>query len=181
MFEIDYKPHVILHYIPYVLSVWFLFILIAGGSRYRPSSLILSSSWVLYSYIMFSDLMTSGISHIEQMGILISVDFATALALTLFMVFDKAAWKYALVLVFAILCHTVVSYILTSGNSQNLRFMYIWYSELIILTCILQMIISYDGAIRAFRNVQMVLLRSVGDNNNFVQDLFVHKKREKRS
>lgn len=175
--DLDYNPHTILRYLSYFMAVWFLFILFLGTSRYRASSFVLSCLWLTYSYLMFNGMLKK-MSNIEGLGALINLDFSAGLALAIIMFADKTAWKHALVFVFAILCHTVVSYILTSGNSQGLRFMYIWYSELIILTCILQMIISYDGAIRAFHNVQQLLYGSSGNNNNFAQDLFEQPKRE---
>jgi len=119
----------------------------------------------------------------KQIGILINIDGAAALALTMFMFADKTAWKHSLILIFAVACHVVVSYMLTTGSSLGFDFIYHWYSELIILVCLLQLMVSHDGFIGAFDNVQALLSRFVFYCNNIKQgiSLLAQKTRDKKT
>jgi len=181
MFELDYKPHTILHYLSYFMAVWFLFLLVVGESRFKVTSFVLSAAWIVYSIIMYNDLLPESMSRVQQMGVLINIDGASALALTMFMFADRTAWKHSLILIFAVACHVVVSYMLTTGSSLGIDFVYHWYSELIILVCLLQLMVSHDGFIGAFDNVRALLCRFGFYCTNITQgvNLLVQKTRDK--
>lgn len=137
----------------YIIAAYFLFILIFGGKRNRIHAAIIFTSSALN--IMFQlPLAENAEQYIYNRNVFILWDGATALILTMFLLFDKEAWKQALLLAFATLCHTMIVYDLTIASSFISVFFYTWYNELIITVGILQMAISHNGLISALRNAR---------------------------
>ena len=69
------------------------------------------------------------------------------------------AWKHALILAFAALCHNMIIYDLTIHSSFISNSFYTWYDELIIMVGLLQMAISHNGLTNALGNVREHILR----------------------
>ena len=115
---------------------------------------------------------TDSESYIYNREIFTLLDGALALLMTMFLKLDKAAWKQALLLAFATLCHIMIT---LSIKNAHAGFFYTWYDELIITVGLLQMMVSYDGFISALSNLQELLLRTYHYFNRGYQGLFAHK------
>ena len=158
-----------------VLAAYFVFILIFGHSHQKVHAFILS----LFSFLGFllPDVGSNSISdYVRACSASMMLDGATALVLTMFMVFDKLAWKQALLLAFAVLCHVMIIYDLTIESSVFSNFFYDWYDELIIAVGFLQMMVSFDGFARAFGNLRELLYRVSDYMHRVSQGLSVQEK-----
>ncbi len=96
----------------------------------------------------------------------------------MFLAYDKVAWKQALLLAFAVLCHSMIIYDLTISSSLFSAFFYDFYDELIIMIGLLQMMVSYDGIVSAFSNLQKLLHRTIFYIHGFSKGLPTQKKRK---
>lgn len=173
----------------YIVAIWFLLLGISN-KEYRPSSAIL---FVIYSFNIISDFlgMTVSMSYNEWLLYMIKLDGATAIMLTMVLTIDKHAWKQALILSFAVVCHFMISlyFITDSSKLESVSFIfYEYYDELIILTAILQMVVSLDGMVKginsAFRFIQSSLLRNHTSWGCRFQSSYIYikqKKSEKRT
>lgn len=132
----------------YFLVVWFAFILFFGSKSIRFSSLILTVYWLLY-VILYQLKLFDPLPYLDITRILNRIDGSIGLMLTMFLWVDKNASKHALLLAFAVLCHTMLLYDLTKDSNWFSLFFYNWYDELIILVCLLQITVSYNGFNRA--------------------------------
>ena len=169
------NTHLVAANLSYVSTVWFLFILIFDKSKYVPA--ILFSAWLGYS-ILIGFHLYDPLSYIEVIQILILIDGATAMAITMFLNKDKKAKYQAAILAFAVSCHTMILY---SIKLESVGFFYTYYDELIITVAIAQMAVSYDGFIRAtinsHRKLEGVLLWNSFRAVCYFKNLFNHKKR----
>ena len=161
----------------HVIAVYFLFILVFSEPRYRVHSaiILLFTSLNIYFELPVSNSIEG---YIANRSINISWDGVTAVALTMCFAFDKLAVKQALLLAFAITCHTVIIYDLTIASSVFSNFFYTWYDELIIVVGLLQMGVSYNGFTTALSNLRELLLRTYHHFNRSYQSLFTQTKRE---
>lgn len=159
------------------IVVYFLFIVIFGKSKDRPHSVIVFLSCLVLVLFPLNP-STDAVSYIEKREVYILLDGVTALILTMFMIKDKAAWKQALLLSFATLCHIMI---ILSIQNAHAGFFYNWYDELIISIGFLQMMVSYDGFIHALSNVQVLLLRACNYCNRTIQNLSSYKNSRKRT
>jgi hypothetical protein len=142
----------------YLIAAYFLFILLFGGDRYRIHAAIIFSASALN--VMFElPGSTDLASYVYNRNVSVLWDGATALILVMFLVFDKVAWKQALLLAFATLCHIMIILHLTDASSIFSLFFYSFYDELIITVGILQMMVSYDGLITALSRLQEYISR----------------------
>ena len=91
-------------------------------------------------------------------------DGVTAFILTMFLVFDRLAWKQALALSFATLCHIMLIYDLTMTSTLFSSFFYEYYDGLIITVGLTQMAISYNGFYTALRTIRKFVRRLDVDN-----------------
>ena len=159
------------------MAVYFLFIFIFGNkeSKYH-SAIIFISCFIVIVFPL--EAATNKEAYIIKREIYSYYDGGTALILTMLLRKDKAAWKHALILAFATLCHIMI---ILSLINQKAGFFYNWYSELILMVGILQMMVSYDGITGAFSNLQELLLRTYHYLNRSYQSLFAHKDSEKRT
>lgn len=165
----------------YIVVIWFLLLFISN-KEYRPSSAIL---FVIYSFNIASDFlgMTVSMSYAEWLDYIIKLDGATALILTMVMTIDKHAWKQALILAFAVSCHCMISlyFITDSPLVEKIAYpFYKYYDELIIMSALLQMAVSYNGMVKglgnAFRFLQGVLFGVVFHSYRIYKSLFTQKK-----
>ena len=81
-------------------------------------------------------------------------DGVTAAILSLFLFFDKIAWKQAVLLSVATLCHAMIVIDLTIQSTWFSLFFYNYYDELIILVGVSQMAVSHNGIYTALRAVR---------------------------
>ena len=119
--------------------------------------------------------------YIYNRNVSVLWDGATALILSMFLVFDKLAWKQALLLAFATLCHIMIIYDLTIASSIFSLFFYSFYDELIITIGILQMMVSYDGLITALGSIRKSISGAVSDIRSYSQRVSSPKKGGKRA
>ena len=169
-------------YIVYIMAFYFSFVFLFGDREYKVHAFIISL-FALLNLFTVSEIVTSTdqsyvSAFIEDTHISILWDGATALILTMFMVFDKTAWKQALLLAFAVLCHSMIIYDLTIASSWFSFLFYNWYDELIIVVGLLQMGVSYNGFTTALSNLRELLLRTYHYFNRSYQSLFTQTKRE---
>ena len=99
----------------------------------------------------------------------------------MFLVFDKTAWKQALLLAFATVCHGMIIYDLTIASSIFSLFFYSFYDELIITIGILQMMVSYDGFTTALSNIRKSISWTASDIRSYSQRLSSSEKGGKRT
>ena len=135
-----------------VMSIYF-FIIFCFGTGYRTHSFIILVSCLIGLSIpdIKGDVTEVFIRHVNT-SILLEGVTAFSLAMVLFL--DKLAWKQALLLAFATICHIMVLYNISVSSSFISLFFYNFYDELIILIGISQMAISYNGIITALRNLR---------------------------
>lgn len=141
------------------LAVFFFIILLFGGRKYRVHSFIiaLSSSLNVLFQLPLADSVESYVYN-RNVGIL--WDGATAFILTMFLVFDKVAWKQASLLAFACFCHVMIVYDMTVSSTWFSLFFFNYYNELIVGVGVAQMAASYDGIITALGSIWWYLRRS---------------------
>lgn len=178
MFDLTYDPSVMSGNLVYFIAAWFLFILIFSDERYRVHAFIIGLASII-------NINTNGLvdsfTYVQDVSISILFDGATALILTMFLVFDKLAVKQSLLLAFAVLCHTMIIYDLTIASSIFSNFFYTWYDELIIVVGLLQMGVSYNGFITALSNLQKLLPRIVFYSHGVNKSLPTRKERETKA
>ncbi len=158
-----------------IMAVYFLFILLLGDKEIKIHAAIIFASCAL-NVVFPLELATDLKSYISNRESYIMLDGATALILSMFLNVDKTAWKQALLLAFATLCHIMI---ILNIKAHHAGFFYNWYDELIIAVGLLQMMVSHDGLIGAFSNLQELLLRTHHYFNRAYQGLFTHKISEK--
>jgi len=164
-------------FLMYAMVAYFLFIAVFGSKGDKAHSVIIFLSCIAVVLFPLNPAKTVS-DYIENRDAFLLMDGGVALTLTMFMSLDKTAWKQALLLAFASLCHIMI---ILSIKNAHAGFFYTWYDELIIAVGILQMMVSYDGLIRALSNFQSLLLRTYYYFNRSYQGLFTHKDGGKRT
>lgn len=164
----------------YILAAYFFIILIFGTENNRVHAAIIF--WASLLNVMF--ILPESINlteYIHNRNVSVLWDGATALILSMFLIFDKTAWKQALLLAFATLCHIMIIYDLTIASSIFSLFFYSFYDELIITIGILQMMVSYDGITAALGNIRKSMAGAVSDIRSYSQRLSSSEKGGKRT
>jgi len=170
-----------------VLAIYFIFILLAGDSKYRWHSSVL----VVYSFIYFlmPELDTSSptykADYLQAVDVSMLIEISAALAMVCFLSKDRLAKFHAMILVFAIVCHVVV-YCNIKEDPEWIQAIaygfYAIYDELIILVGLMQMAVSYNGFITAYNNrswkLQSFMHWCCRRTSHFRKGLFSRKKRE---
>jgi hypothetical protein len=172
-----YEPHLIAIKLSYFLMVWFVFSFSFSNKNTVASSLIILVMWIFYSYLLFTGVFDP-ISYEQEREALIYIDGIFALLLSFAFFFDKNAWKYALTLCFAVLCHIMI---LLSLKNGSYGFFYNWYDELIIATQLTMMAVSYDGTIRTLRDIPFLLRWRSNNRDSFNKSLFKRKAQKGKS
>lgn len=166
----------------YIVAIWFL-ILAITNKKHLPSAaiLFLAVSMNVIGVDFFG--VVDGMTYLGSKETLIKYDGATALILTMVMTIDKHAWKQALILSFAVLCHSMISLHLITDSSllrQSSLMFYRYYDELIIMSALLQMAVSYNGMAKGLNNalrfLQGVLFRVVFHSYRIYKSFFTQKK-----
>jgi hypothetical protein len=166
--------------IVYMMAAWFLILLFSNKNYFLCSIVILLSS--LTNIIIVDVLnLTGPLSYIAERGFLIKLDGLTAVILTTLYAKDKLAFKMSLLLVFSVLCHTMIIYDITVHSSFVTNVFYNWYDELIMTIGILQMVISSDGLTSALRNIQLYILRISFYSWCIGKGISSHKRRGERA
>lgn len=150
----------------YVITTYFLFIWLFGGSYYRVHSFIILLSSVLNLCFQLPE-STNITEYVFNRNVAVLWDGATAFILTMFLVVDKLAWKQALLLAFATLCHIMIIYDITIASSLLSLFFYNYYDELIITVGLLQMTVSSNGINTSFHNIWTIVRRCSSDNRGY--------------
>lgn len=165
----------------YIIAVYFFVILVFSEPKYRVHSAIILLFTILNIYFKMPT-STSLEEYVFNRNVNILWDGAAGVLLAFSMVFDRLAGKQALILAFAILCHSMIIYDLTMTQSWFSGFFYTFYGELIILAGLLQMGVSYNGFTTAYDNALCKLQRLVSwtelHYNNLRKGLLARKKRE---
>jgi len=163
-------------YIYYIVAAWLLFIALTCGKKY-PSAAILFLSSVLniivVQYLRFFD----GMGYLDAIYIAIKYDGALGLLMLTLMRIDRRARCHAVILGFAVLCHSMLSLYLITDSSliEDVSFLfYEYYDELIIMTALLQMWVSRDGMANGLNNAFRQLQRFLLGRNIYICD---HPKR----
>lgn len=166
----------------YIVVVWFLFIALTCGKKY-PSAAILFLAATTNLIIVHGLKLFESMNYLDTVLILIKYDGALALIMTMIMRIDKHAWKHALILAFAVVCHSMISLYLITDSSQieSISFLfYEYYDELIIMTALLQMVVSLDGMAQGldnlFRRIQGMFFSFVFHSNRICKSLSTQKK-----
>ena len=144
--------------IVYMMVAWFLILLFSDKNYFLCSIIILLSC---IANILIVDIfeLTASMDYYDERGLLIKLDGIAAVVLTALYFKDKLAFKMSLLLMFSVVCHTMIIYDLTVHSSFVSNLFYTWYDELIIMVGILQMVISSDGITSALRRIREHLLR----------------------
>lgn len=172
-----YEPHLIAANLSYVLMVWFFILTITKINKEFLSSAILFLVWSYYVFLIHNDKFNS-LNFEVTTNALIMIDGVTALIMTTILTKDRLAWKHALILSFAVLCHIMI---LLNLKTQSAGFFYTWYDELIILVGLLQMGVSYNGFITSFSNLQKLLSRFMLYCHSFSKGLSGQTKRNRKT
>ena len=164
------EPYKIAIFLSYVLMGWFFISVVLSlwsKSHNTLSSITLFLAWSVYSYV----LSTKSMAHLstpQMYEVIAWYDVITALTLTMWLKrpvnssfiktlpewlrYDNFAWKYALIVLVAAICHfvmlrDVVLLLDKSVVSYIPSIIYAWYDELIILTQVLQLMVATYGMV----------------------------------
>jgi len=88
-------------------------------------------------------------SYIEAKQVLIKFDGVVAVVLISFLIKYKNARRLSILAVFAVFCHAMVIHHLEIGKSG---FFYTYYDQLIVTISVLQMLVTKDGLVNAYKN-----------------------------
>ena len=178
MFDLAYSPSAIAGNLVYVIAAWFLFLFIFSSREYKVHAFIISAASIIN--LSTNDLVVN-FTYEQDVSISILFDGVTAFILTMFLVFDKVAWKQALLLAFAVMCHIMIIYDLTIASSPFSNVFYSWYDELIIMVGLLQMGVSYNGMVDAIGRIQVFTFRDSVVTSDYSQSLSTQKTRENQA
>jgi hypothetical protein len=113
------------------------------------------------------------LSYLESKNSLVLIDSSFALMLAMFLYKDKNAYKYALTLCFATICHIMI---ISSLKTESYGFFYTWYDELVAIAMLSQIWISKSGITTALRNLQRLLRGRNVDRNSYNKDISIQEK-----
>jgi hypothetical protein len=136
----------------FIMTAYFLFISFFGGKTNRVHAVIIFLSCAL-NVLFQLPLAQNTEQYIYNRSVFVLWDGVTALILTMFLFIDRLAWKQALLLAFATLCHIMIIYDLTIASSWFSLFFYNYYDELIITVGLAQMALSYDGMVNGITSL----------------------------
>lgn len=167
--------------IAYLVAPWFLFIVVFGDIKHLPHATILFLMAAVNILIVDVFGLTNPLDYAEEKYLLMWYDLSIALFMIVFIGVDKQAWKHALILAFAALCHFMIIYDLTINSSFASNVFYAWYNELIIMVGILQMAISKNGITNALSGIIGFISRSAGDSWRCSESIYPPKNGGKRT
>ncbi|PHS02401.1 MAG: hypothetical protein COA78_21005, partial [Blastopirellula sp.] len=167
--------------IAYLVAPWFLFIIVFCDIKHLPHAAILFIMATVN--ILFVDVfgMTNPLSYVEEKYLLMWYDLSIALFMITILLVDKQAWKHALILAFAAMCHFMIIYDLTVYSSFVTNLFYAWYDELIITVGMLQMAISYNVFSNSLRGMRRFISGCTNNIRDRSQGLYPSERGGKRS
>lgn len=157
-----------------IIAVYFLFIIVFSRGKNRIHAVIIFIASTL-NVLFQLPISENTEQYIYNRNVFVIWDGITAVILTMFLFFDRLAWKKALILSFAVLCHSMIIYDITISSSLFTVFFYNYYDELIIMIGLAQMMISYDIFIRSLRNIQEHIFSNFFYNNSVSQSLSIQE------
>lgn len=151
--------HLVSRSIIYVLGAIFLFIFISGDRQYKVHSFILLSYFILSIFIpeLNKSALTYGRDWIDQCFISLQIAGATSLALLIFLPLDKLNKYHWIILILTVVTHSMVTSYLEVRDRDHWvviygMYFYDYYDELIILTYLAMIGVSYNGLNTAYNN-----------------------------
>lgn len=151
------------YWVPCLTFIFFAFLLLFSESAYKKHSFIIVASCFIY-YLMpdANETLTAAeykAEFIKQTMISIMINGAGALAMSAILFNDRKAAPHTLIYSFIIFHHVMLSLYLINGSSWYSFMNYALYDEILILTAITQVMVSYNGLTSALCNVQRMLSR----------------------
>lgn len=178
----NYFVNVVAHNQMIVMAIFFLIILLFGKIEYKLHSLVLFISSILIYFSSYdASIILSDEQYTADLMVSISWDGVTGLIMTMFLGFDKKASKQAMLLAFAVMCHTVVLLDQDIHSSFASSAVYYWFDEVIIAIGFLQMMVSKNGFIGALNNIQGLIHRGFFRNYYRGKSLFTRKERARKT
>lgn len=165
------------------VAAWLLLSYLFNGRSHLSAALLSVVVFVNAILLLFiSD------DFIYGLEFAIKYDGATALVMTMFMGVDKRAWKYALILVFDVVCHSMILLHLITKSlfwwAVSKPF-YLIYDELIIMSALLLLWVSRDGMVKGLdntsRHIQSMLFRFIFYSNRISKSLSTQTKAKGRT
>lgn len=160
-----------------VMAVYFLFILLFSGKENKIHAAIIFLSCIVPVFYPL-DAATDVDSYLQKRNLYVLYDGGTALILTMFLRYDPTAWKQALLLCFATLCHIMI---ILNLKAHHAGFFYNWYDELILSVLLLQMGVSYNGMVDAIRRIQKYYCRDSDNTYSYNNRIPAQKTRENKT
>ena len=181
----NYKPHEFIDVMIYAMFLWF-FIASLSSKRADNVSSVLILVWISITVLWMSkipfDLNTKEYlnAYIQKREFLVQFDAVFSLIISMFLRYDKNAWKQALLLSFATICHIMIIYDLSIYSSSFSNLFYLYYDELIITIGFLQMMVAYAALVNGINNSRRTLstmLRRIDDYcHGSIQNISTQKK-----
>lgn len=150
----------------YIVASWFLFIAFFNREHRLLAAILFTGSFlnIIFIYLM-SDV--ASFSFNDSKVFLIKLDGVLSFLMLIIISHDKTAWRHALILAFAVTCHSMILLFLITKSPavwELCEFFYDYYDELIIISALLQMVVSFNGlrgaAINADRLLQVLFYGS---------------------
>ncbi len=166
----------------YLVAIWFFVLsFVSKGDRLYAAILFLFSVFNIVILDLFN--FTDGFKYEDYKEILIKLDGTAALIMTFVMIKERQATNQALILIFMVLCHTMIllhlitdSYIMWAISKP----FYAVYNELIIMSALLQIWVSRDGMAKglnnALRGLQSMLFSFIFHYHRISKSLSERKK-----
>lgn len=174
------NPQMISVFLSLPFCLWFFYLACFTDKEFKTSASLLAVYWLIY-FIIFLLGLFDPLSYLDSVYYAICIDGICAIAILFYRYTDENSPPHAWILCFVILCHTMISLHLISGNETVKLlsvFFYNFYDEFIILTMLLQIMVSKNGipsaSIGSYGYIQAMLLRfSINISNclTFVQGL----------
>lgn len=174
---------------PILTAVFFAIKLLGGPSGDRKHSFIICAVCALYFMVPDINEKLNDVeykkAYIEALFITILIAGAGMMAMFSAAMFDKKAFKHALILTFIIFINFMLTWHYTESPQP---FFHGYFDELIIIASILQIMVSYDGftgsvsrIIEFFRTSQSTVIRVFVSCVRWIRNIQIHKKSERRS
>lgn len=176
----------------YVVAAWFLIIAVFN-KKHRAIAATLSAISIVNIIIIDVVNLTNYISFLEMKVFLVVFDALSAFIMVNMLYIDRTAWKHASILSFAVACHIMVLLLFINSSYKDgfyivwfvLKPFYLFYYEnLIILSAVLQMVVSYNGLRGALTNldrtIQSVFFWSRHYIGSISQSLHIQKEKKRR-